>query len=230
MYEQSILPKKLQSFEYYVNKLPLFLQNSYGFIEHFKIWYDITYNSDNKGVVNISDLLLYLLNIFDSDYLTTINNMEDSNGGTSSDILDKIGLLFGVRRKFSVTYVNAQSQTVKTELSLNNEEFLILIKCQIIKNYCDGSEIQIQQYYESAGLNVYVLTSEVESATCYIHLAGVLDNPTYSENIKVMFMSGILRIESMGITYKNIFNELTGFLIWDSSDSDEYWDVGVWTI
>ena len=146
MYEESILPKKLRTFNYYYNKLPLFLRNSYGFVEHFKIWYDLTYNNDNKGIVNIGDLLLYLLNIFDKDYLETINNMEDSDNGNASDILDKIGLLFGVSRKFSVNYLEG-AQTVHEELSLNNEEFLILIKCQIIKNYCNGSEIQIQDYY-----------------------------------------------------------------------------------
>lgn len=229
MYEESILPRKLRTFNYYYNKLPLFLRNSYGFVEHFKIWYDLTYNNDNKGIVNIGDLLLYLLNIFDKDYLETINNMEDSDNGNASDILDKIGLLFGVSRKFSVTYLEG-AQTVHEELSLNNEEFLILIKCQIIKNYCNGSEIQIQDYYESAGLNVYVLTSHVETATCYIHLAGVLEDPNYSNNIKAMFKAGLLRIESMGITYKNIVSELSGFLIWDSVTSGERWDEGVWTI
>ena len=69
----SILPDKFKSFEYYVNKLPLYLRNSYGFIEHYRIWYDLMIGENENGLINVSDTILYLMDIFDDDYDDNIN-------------------------------------------------------------------------------------------------------------------------------------------------------------
>mgnify|MGYP003288801105 CR=1 FL=1 len=63
MYSVSILPEQIREFEYYKNKLPLFLQNSYGFIEHFRIWYDLLTSDEHTGLADNCDIILYLLNI-----------------------------------------------------------------------------------------------------------------------------------------------------------------------
>lgn len=230
----SILPDKFKSFEYYVNKLPLYLRNSYGFIEHYRIWYDLMIGENENGLINVSDTILYLMDIFDDNYLVTIRDLTDSGStgsidyGSKCDILDKIAALFGITRNFSITYYE-NNEEIKEELSLNNEDLLLLIKGQIIKNYCEGSYDQIKGYYNDAGLVVYIITAEAD-ATSHIYLAEPQGSMQYSENVKKMFKSGLLRIESMGITYRDSTTELTGFFKWDSSTSAELWDAGVWTI
>lgn len=235
--KSSILPEKLKSFDYYVNKLPLFLQNSYGFIEHYRIWYNLLISENEyEGISNVSDIILYLLDIFDKDYLTTLRDMplsgstSDDDYGYASDVLDKIGQLFGVTRNFTCTYTD-QSQEISEALSLNNNDFLVLIKCQIIKNYCEATFEQLKQYYESAGLYTMIRTTkengEYVPASSQIYLFSNQDI-AYSENIRKMFLAGMLRIESMGINYSEFYSTLSGLLTWDSIIGNEIWDEGAW--
>lgn len=226
MCKQSIMSDVLKSFDYYVEKLPMFLQESYGFIEHFRIWHDVL-----NATISASDETLCLLNIFDSDYLDKIRDLPDSgstgptNYGTKSDILDKLGKFFGVNRTFSCTYEDT-SGTRTDQLTLNNEDFLLLIKGQIIKNYCEGTYEQLVQYYQNAGLRVFIITSS-ENATSALHLVE-LDEGDYSDNVKKMFKAGLLRIASVGIKYNDYLVKLTGFLTWDGELGGDVWDVGVW--
>ena len=229
----SFIPDKIKSYEWYYNKLPLYLKNSYGFSEHFRIWYELLISGDKNGIVNVGDTLLYLFNIFDENFLQTIANLPDSgategNYGTVSDFLDKLGYLFGVIRNFSVTYKNDNNENVTEDLSLNNEDFLLLIKAQIIKNYCEGTYEQIKGYYNSAGLDVFLITTE-DVASAHVYLAATPDSTKYSLNVKKMFKSGLMRIESMGITYTEGVRALDWFLTWDSTKTKEYWDTGVWS-
>ena len=228
----SFVPDKIKSYEWYYNKLPLYLKNSYGFSEHFKIWYELLISGDKNGIVNVGDTLLYLFNIFDENFLQTIANLPDSgategNCGTVSDFLDKLGYLFGVIRNFSVTYKNDNNENVTEDLSLNNEDFLLLIKAQIIKNYCEGTYEQIKGYYNSAGLDVFLITTE-DGASAHVYLGATPDSTKYSLNVEKMFKSGLMRIESMGITYTEGVRALDWFLTWDSTKAKEYWDAGVW--
>ena len=229
----SFVPDKIKSYEWYYNKLPLYLKNSYGFSEHFRIWYELLISGDKNGIVNVGDTLLYLFNIFDKNFLQTIANLPDSgategNYGTVSDFLDKLGYLFGVIRNFSVTYKNDNDEDVTEDLSLNNEDFLLLIKAQIIKNYCEGTYEQIKGYYNSAGLDVFLITTE-DGASAHVYLAAPPDSTKYSLNVEKMFKSGLMRIESMGITYTEGVRVLLSFLTWDSTKTKEYWDTGVWS-
>lgn len=229
----SFVPDKIKSYEWYYNKLPLYLKNSYGFSEHFRIWYELLISGDKNGIVNVGDTLLYLFNIFDKNFLQTIGNLPDSgategNYGTVSDFLDKLGYLFGVIRNFSVTYKNDNDEDVTEDLSLNNEDFLLLIKAQIIKNYCEGTYEQIKGYYNSAGLDVFLITTE-DGASAHVYLAAPPHSSKYSLNVEKMFKSGLMRIESMGITYTEGVRVLVSFLTWDSTKTKEYWDTGVWS-
>lgn len=224
MIEKSILSDKLKSFEYYKKKLPLYLQNSYGFQEHFKIWHEILTNN----VVDNADILLNLLMIFDDNYLTyLVENNAASQDGSSSDILDKLGSIFGVTRKFTVNYEEAGSPVVE-ELSLDNNDFLILIKAQIIKNYCEGTREQIAEYYSSVGLQMFIQTDESSPATANLYLVESIPGTSYeySENVEKMFLGGMLRIESVGIKYQEASIDLSRLLMWDASN----WDEGEWII
>ena len=293
MYSQSILPERLSTFEYYENKLPMWLRSSTTFKEHFRIWYDLMIQDISyEGVINTLDWMLYLVNIFDNneEYLTSGRNLylenllklpgtkeditkldttdyvnvvgknvtfnevykatrydirldgksigkvegadlaQDPNRyGDNSDWLDKIGELFGVKRALSVQYT--ENNIVKIDqLNLNNEDFLKLIQCQIIKNYFNGSYEQIKQYYEKVGLRVLYINAE-EEATCNVYLLKTEDSAfDYSDNIKKLFLSGLMLIESAGIKYTTGVIDLGALLIWDKAVTAKYtgWDYGEW--
>lgn len=293
MYSQSIFPERLSTFEYYENKLPMWLKSSATFKEHFRIWFDLMIQDISyEGVINTLDWMLYLVNIFDNAaenlasgknlYLENLlklpgtkedvtkldatdsvvvdgknvtfnevykatrynilldgesigtvqtqSEVADPNRyGDKSDWLDKIGELFGVKRALSVQYT--ENNIVKTEqLNLNNEDFLKLIQCQIIKNYFNGSYEQIKQYYEKVGLRVLYITAE-EEATCNVYLLKTEDSAfDYSDNIKKLFLSGLMLIESAGIKYTTAVIDLGALLIWDKAVTGNYtgWDYGEW--
>ena len=67
----TVLTEKLKSFDYYKNKLPMYLRSSDGFVSHFEIWYDLLAGQNKNGVVNVCDTILNLLNIFDA-YLQVV--------------------------------------------------------------------------------------------------------------------------------------------------------------
>lgn len=233
MWNETIFPDDLKSFDYYKRKLPIYLRQCPRFIEHFRIWYDILVGDESteySGIIPSADALLYLLNIFDSEYLSTINNMSDSSEGTVSFILDDLAALFGISRECSITYTDSDETIHENEqLTLDNNDLLIYIKCQIIRNYCDGTAEQIEQLYRNAGLLVYVITT-TQNATAHLYLANISGATSYSQNIQKLFLSGALRIESMGVAYEDSSQELTEFLIWDTEDTALTWGKGVWSV
>jgi len=253
---QNLLPDKLLSFDYYKSKLPLYLQNSYGFVEHFRIWSELlssrsiycseeTFSSNNllcadgSSVTYVITVLFSILNIFDLNcqishlsayeanehYLQLLNGLEDSDSGSASDVLDKIGSLFGLQRKFSLV---VSGSTI--EFDLDNRDFLLLIKCTIVKNYFDGSYSQVMKYYNAVGLPVFVLTNDL-SARCDMYLI-VVDDSIYSlsEDVKNMFLAGILTIESVGIQYSYSILGVDSLAIFDSINAANCWDSGVFVI
>lgn len=247
MRTESILPDKLREFDYYVQKLPIYLQNSYGFIEHFRIWYEVlmgnvhTAQINSSGVVGSADSIFEMLNIFDqtvdssgnitNKYLENLSKYEnigdttDSKYGTKSDILDKLGELFGVRRSFMLSYKSyQQDQDVSVWLDLNNEEYLILIKAQIVKNYCDGSFEQLVEYYENIGLHVYI-TTETSAGYYATSRVNMVENPKITDNIRHLFSSGLLFIKSMGISYILTVSATNTLFWWNENSGDAMPDV-----
>ena len=240
MIEHSILPEQLKDFDYYLHKLPMYLQQSEGFSSHFRIWYDLLVgNQNNNGVVGTADTLFSLLNIFDvyinesfevvDDYLTYLNSLPDNEEGTQSDILDKLAELFGVTRVFQITYTQ-NNQTHTEVLHLNNKELLLLIRTQIIRNYCDGTYEQIRQYYNSVGLQI-LMYSTASAATLDLYLVSISGTENaYSANIQKLFLAGLLTIASLGISYNYAIQdtslalywseEASGVLGWTSPDTD----------
>lgn len=239
----SILPDKLATFEYYENKLPIWLKSSKTFKEHFRIWFDLLVGSPNvlvcseskicseeifvkgigySGVIRTLDRILALVDIFNDSYFAD----DSSKISKQDDWLDKIGKLFGVKRTLSVEY-KEDGKSVTYDLILNNFEFLKLIQCQIINNYYDGSYSQVKAYYEKTGLKV-LYTTATQPATCDAYLLETDDS--YSDNMKKLFLSGLLLIKSAGIVYTTSQLNLASLLIWDKQVSGEYtgWDYGEW--
>ena len=219
MYETSLLPERLMDFSFYQNKLPLYLQNSSGFISHFKLWYDLMVGeSSYTGLLTSANDILYLLNIFDPDYLTEIAKLPDYTP-TTCDVLDKIGYIFGVNRVFTIPGTTPQT------VELTNSELLLLIKAKIIQNYYDGTREQIMQYYEDVGLRIFLVTNDEYSAICDVILCQIGNE--YSANVIAMFEAGMLYVPSMGIGYNFEVETISGALYWDSGTITS-WDVGEW--
>lgn len=211
---------KLKSWNYYKEKIPLYIQNSYGIVEHFKILFDLLVQMDLT-----EDDVLYGFNILDASYLTFINNLDDSDTKDSSDILNKIGLLYGVTRTFDVDYIE-NNETKTASLHLTNSEFLKLIKARIIQNNYDGSYIQSREFYDKMNLPVYLFQS-ANSAEVYVYLN---TSVPLTENEEKMFLANLFTIKSMGITYITSITEVVSLLIWDSTSEFRYWDKGRWTL
>lgn len=211
-----IIADELKSFSYYRNKLPMYLQQAEGFDEHFRIWYDLLVGENSEpnpyGVVGFGDTIFALLNIFDIDYLVKFPDAENKT-------LDLIGKLFGVSRSFDVQYTKLGVQ-YREHLDLNNEEFLILIKTQIINNYCNGTQKQISNYYREANLPIYAITHTPGSAEVDLYLSRVL-----SDNIMAMYWAGMLTIKSVGISYNYYLYLAEEVLFWDA---DLGWDDANW--
>lgn len=227
-----MLKDKLLSFNYYFEKLPLYLQNSYGMKEQFQIWYDSLIN-----VTDIEDEILALLNIFDENYLDYINSLTDEPTDTTN-ILDKLAALFGFERQLIVTYLDdseVPAVTVTETLVLNDEEMLMLLKARIIQSYFEGTRKQIIELYTLLGLKVYYVNDDSigDNATCDVYLASTTNSEfDYSENIKKIFLAGMLNLESMGIEYSFSVIDMERLLIWDKPVDEAYtgWDGGVWSL
>lgn len=218
---QHLLPDALKTFKYYERKLPQYLRNDECFIEHFKIWYELCCGKGDEtqgvsydefcGVAPSSDLLLHLLNIYDDNFLSELSLL--SGYDNSADILDKIGGIFGLRRNFAIDYYNnpTDAELTHEELSLNDSEFLLLIKAQIIRNYCDGTYEQMTQYYNDAGLQILTINSTSYDATvdCYLN-----SDANYADNIVKLFKAGFLTISHLGIHYTYSVIAILGILLW----------------
>lgn len=230
----SVLNDTLKDFKYYKNKIPMYLRQSEGFIEHFKIWYDVLVGKTkiqndeeifNNGLVAVADILFNLLDIFDKSYLTmselhTIETFNDEHAEDINDTLDKIALLFGLQRNFRVQYYNNEMELIVEDLSLTNEELLTLTKIQIIKNYCNGSYEQLYNLYTNYVDLPLLITTSVEPATANIYLANASSIMLLSDSIKHMFLAGLLTIQQMGITYRYNLLNLDNLLFWSSEDVD----------
>lgn len=108
----SIINEQLQSWQYYLQKVPMWLRKSERFCEHFKIWYDLLIN-----VVNTSDNMLELLNIFDENYL---ENIDES-------------MPYYISGKYKTNVYNVMTefetfeQDVQFEVNINNKQVSQLI-------------------------------------------------------------------------------------------------------
>lgn len=220
-----LIPLTIREFRYYERKLPLYLRNDDCFIEHFRLWYELLMGEGDdeqgitvnefKGVSPTSDLLLHLLNIYDSNFLDTISQLKDYND--NCDILDMLGNLFGLRRTFSLEYYETATSTEKTAatVSLNDKEFLTLIKAQIIRNYCDGTYEQVMQYYNDAGLQILPVNNSAYAASVDAYLN---ESEDVTQNISMLFKAGYLTIEHLGIHYTYTISKINNILVWADAD------------
>ena len=208
---------KLKFWEYYKRKIPIYLLNSYGFEEHFKMLFDLLVQLDST-----EDSVMKAFDILNETYLDYINNLPDATESTS-DILEKIAELFGVSRNFDIDYIEDGTDK-KASLSLTNSELLKLIKARIIQNNYQGTYEESREFYTNMNLPVYLFQSG-NPAEVYV----LLDNSAQlTDNEQKMFLSNLFTIKSMGITYHTYITDVLSVMIWDTDSSTRYWDTGRW--
>lgn len=216
-----MLINKLKDWNYYYNKLPLYVRNSYGIDEHFKILYEflITLDTDEEDICSCFNLL-------QKNYETNIISKYADLDGYDFTFLDMIGSIYGINRAINVSYIDANNNTVNKQILLTNKEFYTYIKTRIIQNNYDGSYIQAIKYYNSIGLNVQMFFDSTEPAKCNIYLDKSLS--AASENIQSLFLAGLLTLRSVGITYNEKITSFNNIGIWNGSDNHGLWDVATW--
>lgn len=213
-----MLLEKLKDFNYYKTKFPLYLRDSYGFLSHFEILWELI-----NAVDNYSDSIFKGIDVLNLVY-TDDNNEQD-------DLLDKIGYLYGISRTFSVTYTDESGAEVTSQLKLTNRLLLMLIKTRIIQNNYKGTYEESRTLYDKIGLPIVLLTGETRmTVNCYLELGLITIKLTDDEikDLQSLFKSGLFTLKSMGIIYNYSLNDVNQLAIWDSTNVSKQWDKGRW--
>lgn len=202
-----MIREDLLEFQYYLDRLSKFMQESYGIDEQVRTFWSLL-----DQVNAYYDAFYDELDIFNTQ---GNENHQDPQG----KLLDNLGSVFGCKRRFTVCIENqndsAQSVQGYSFVDLNDEDFLIYIKTQIIKQNFDGRREMLRKLYTSyengkitPGLLdlrfLYSTEEEQEGAICTIRWS--VDNP--SANLALLFQNGYLTIESLGIRYRR---QITNF-------------------
>ena len=188
-----MIREDLLEFQYYLDRLSKFMQESYGIDEQVRTFWSIL-----EQVNSYYDEFFNEIDFFHTTY-------KDGN-----PLLNKIGHLFGCERNFTIRYWDQDALEYKyTSVDLNDDEYLIYIKTQVIKQNFDGRRETLQKLYSTwkdnkpvegiINLRFLYTTEENErsNAVCTIRW----DTNTPSENLRKLFENGYLTIESIGIRY-----------------------------
>lgn len=216
-----MLIDKLKDWDYYCNKLPLYVRNSYGIKEHFEILYELMLTLDSN-----EDDICDCFNFLQNDYENKIIKKYSSLDAYDFTFLDMIASIYGISRALDVKYTDKDNNVIEKQLRLNNKELYTFIKTRIIQNNYDGSYKQAIEYYKSIGLNVQMFFDPTEAAKCDIYLDVSVSSA--SENIQALFLAGMLTLKSVGITYKEMIVSFDNTGIWDGADSHGKWNAATW--
>lgn len=230
MYSKSILPEKYATFDYYRKRLPQYLQQSSNFLSHFELWYDLlTGKSEERlnGIAPTLDAILFMLNIFDPNYMRYIADLGDygqgeDQYGTISALLDQIGSIYGVSRNYPFSVTGSTDP-----IQLNNYDYWQVIKTQIVRNNFDGTSEMVHQFYKDSGLKIQQLMTTTPGEATVILISSESEYPV-SNNIETLFLNGYLTLESLGIKYARTVYATSSFFTFDSTDTNKQWNSGVW--
>lgn len=202
-----MIREDLLDFQYYLNRLSKFMQESYGINEQVETFYSLL-----KQANDFYDEFLKEANIFNSYNVYSGYNL----------LIDKLGAIFGCYRSFTIPQydpINWGQIIGYISINLDDHDFLIYIKCQIIKQNFNGTRNELQELYSTyqdgvykegiLDLIFYYITHAGASAECYIYW----DAPEgkYSNDLKNLFLNGFLTIESLGILYHRAAVNISNF-------------------
>lgn len=232
-----MLTQKLKEWTYYKQKLPLYIQSSYGMLEYFKTIYDLL-----KQVDDTEDSIHASFTIMSINVDKCKNGDEKELAKIKSDVLDKIGNLLNISRLFSFTYI--EEGTKKTYDTNNNQyvgsdglthhglddvSYLRLLQIKVLMKQFIGTYKSLRSSYmitlqdNKFDIPIYIIANQ-NPATCDCYL--VLDTESsFSDIEKKMFMAGLYTPNIIGITY--IFHIVNSNLaVWDTIERT--WDIATW--
>lgn len=203
-----MIREDLLDFQYYLDRLSKFMQESFGINEQVRNFHSLLTQVDD-----FYDKFFQDINIFGSYYVGPNRNL----------LLDKLGSIFGCQRHFTIPEYDPARWNVIIgfiNIDLNDDDFLIYIKAQIIKQNFNGTREELQTLYTTyqedslkkgiLDLIFYYLQSPTKvSAECYIYWN--MDKE-YSKDLQNLFLNGYLTIESMGILYHRSLADISNFL------------------
>lgn len=205
-----MIRQDLLDFQYYLNNLSMFMRESYGIQEHLFIYYKLLDEVNNEF----------------NKFFNSLNIKEfEPILGQDNSILDKIGAIFNCYRSFTINYIDEHNTTQTEYITLTDEEFIVYIKCQIVKQNFQGTNEELLNLYStdennlfSTGLILYYhinqdVSGDYARATIYFENAS-----NFSQSIQHLFLGGYLTIESMGINYTRSLSQ--------SSDAGRYAEIG----
>ena len=201
---------QLLEYQYYLDRMSMFLNESYGINNRIKILHSLLITIDEFW-----EEILKKYNVMDNNYYTT----SEEKTSLVDQMLDYIGLIFECRRNLTVTYTQ-NDQTNRENITLNNEEFLTYIKCQIIKQNFDGTREELYRLYQTDEVLNYILGIYylVEKTSPSLNVRIIWSNyETYSLNLQKLFLGGYLTIESIGIIYNRALQNITKLAIFNQN-------------
>lgn len=245
VYDNTLIPKKLLTSDYYKDQLTLLLKNSYGVPEQIELYTNIL-NVIHSRVLEFFNTL----GVYDSkkkkwhlniDYINQLSYEEYKNHNVS-DLLDKIAEIVGCARNYSFL-----------SSPLTNDDLYILINFKIAQNNFMGTNEELMELYKYVlpeDFKIEYYTNNEENATCTIVLAkdkiwdydkGEIKDEY--KNLYDLFMNDKLEIKSMGIKYNKMttFADIYGFfdkfpesidenneIVWNEGSDYAKWDSAYW--
>lgn len=202
-----MLPFPINTLDYYLKKLTLFMRNSFGMEEHIEVFFNILSDIDS-----VTDDVLQSLDV-DNSYLY-------------DDVLNKIAQIVGVSRNLSVSVGGSTEQ-----LTLTNSELLRLIKTKIIQNNYNGTRSQFLENYQRIFSNIgwsFDIYDGENPGTVVSTLD--INNPGITDNDKDLFLSGNYTVKSLGISYVYQIINMERAGKWDDLNSNKGWNEAVWRV
>lgn len=231
-----LLRSELQRYDFYRKSLSLFMKHTPNIQNRIDMWTAIL-----KNVLTCSENIFNLLDIF--YYKSDKDNYLVNNGyalsDTTENFLDEIASIYGVSRQIVLTenykYDETGNIIVNTtpgvvQITLTNQELLILIEATIRKYNFNGTRQGIREIYQGTPLfqwinyqtdypdeiqkyiqyiktpsflaSLNIIYYDSGSAKCTIAIDSSMESAT--ANIMNLFTNGLLTIESVGIEYEYI--------------------------
>ena len=212
-----LLDENLLTFDYYKNLTPMYLQQSYGFLDIFKIYYDLGFAENEETTDNLS-IIEFIEKLF--------NSLDVYSKNVNKDILYKLCNFFGISKNVRVQFYDYTAEKwVTKNLSLTDDELLLYLKCKIIQNRYDGTAKMANDLYDRVGLPIFMVTQTNNEAYCQVWLL-MYDDTQFSQNIQELFLSGLLTLKSVGVRYSHRIQVATNIALFDSTDTNRSFDKG----
>lgn len=212
-----LLDENLLTFDYYKNLTPMYLQQSYGFLDMFKIYYDLGFAENEETTDNLS-IIEFIEKLF--------NSLDVYSKNVNKDVLYKLCNFFGISKNVRIQFYDYTAEEwVTKNLSLTDDELLLYLKCKIIQNRYDGTAKMANDLYDRVGLPIFMVTRTNNEAYCQVWLL-MYDDTQFSQNIQELFLSGLLTLKSVGVRYSHRIQVATNIALFDSTDTNRGFDKG----